>query len=284
MANNIWSDVSSIANSIQEDAYFIVRETATMQNLVTVFRDLNGMNPRVGYKYNSMTANAISDADDLTSQSFTPSADQTLTPAEIGAQFFVTDARADSDLPENIISDGARELGFAANDKIETDLLGDMASLTGGTVGGSGSAITWSYVSAAIAQARYVNKSTSVPLVFVMHGYQWAVLAKSASIAGASVAPAPGFQEEITRTGWVARYMGVDLYQVMGGISGTDFYGGVFPRNSLAFDVRRAIRVEPERDASRRGYEFNMSAIYAHGVWRPALGISTLFAATAPTS
>ena len=63
-----------------------------------------------------------------------------------------------------------------------------------------------------------------------------------------------------------------------------DFVGAVFPRNAIALDWRRRPRVEPERDASRRGWEFNMSSVYAHGVWRPALGVQFIFDASAPTS
>ena len=282
---NTYSDVSSIANAVQEDAIFVIREAGLMQSLVTVFNDMSGLNPRKGYAYNQGTAGDIGEADDLTSDAFTPSLDQTLTPSEIGLQFFLTDSRVESDLPENIRTDAAQELGFAALDKIESDLLGEMASLTGGSLGASGTAITWGYVAAGIAQARYVNKANSVPLAYVLHGYQWAVLAKSATIAGATVAAtAPGFQEELTRSGYVAQFMGVPIYQVHGGLSGTDFVGGIFPRPAIAIDWRRRIRVEAERDTSRRGVELNMSAVYAHGVWRPARGIKMTFDATAPTS
>lgn len=282
---NLWTDVSSIAQSVQEDAYFIVRERALMQSLITVYTDMNGMNLRKSYKYNYGTAKTVGESDDLTSDAFTPSADQTLTPAEIAEQFFISDQRAESEAPESILTDAARELGFAALDKIESDLVGDMASLTGGTIGTAGSTITWGYIAAAIAVARNANKTSSVPLACVMHGYQWAVLAKSASIAGATVAAAPGYQEEVTRTGYVGQFMGVPLYQVYAAAdSNADFTGGVFPRQSLAIDWRRAVRVRPQRDESRRGLELNMSAIYAHGVWRPELGVKFIFDATAPSA
>lgn len=285
MPLNTWSDISSIAQNIQDDAIFVIREAGQMQGLITVFRDASGMNPRVGYQYNQGTALAVAEVDDLTSKAFTPSADQTLTPAEIGLQFFVTDQRRDSEAPESIITDAGRELGLAALDKIESDLVGDIASLTGGTVGTAGSAITWGYVAAAIAQARNANKSNSIPLACVVHGYQWSVLAKAASVAGASVAVAPNFQDEMTRNGFVANFMGVPMYQVFATPdSGNDFTGGVFPREALAIDWRRAVRVEPERDASRRGTEFNMSAVYAHGIWRPTRGVKMIFDAQAPTS
>ena len=281
---NLYSDISSIAQSVQEDAIFVVRETGQMQGLVTVFADMTGLNTRKGYAFNQGTAQVVGEDDDLTSRAFTPSIDQTLTPAEIGLQFFISDSRAESEAPESILRDASLELGLAAGDKINTDLIGDMASLTGGTVGASGTAITWGYVSAAIGQARNANKSNAIPLACVVHGYQWSVLAKAASIAGTSLAQAPGVTEQMTRSGFVGEFMGVPLYQVFGGISGTDFTGAVFPRVSLAIDWRRAIRVRPERDESRRGVELNMSAVYAHGVWRPTRGIKMLFDATAPSS
>ena len=282
---NTYSDVSALAQAVQDDAIFVIREVSTMQGLVTVFNDMSGLNPRQGHQYNQGSAKDVGEADDLTSSAFTPSLDQTLTPSEIGLQFFLTDSRIESDIPENIRTDAAQELGLAAADKIETDLLGEMANMTGGTIGTAGSAITWGYVAAAIAQARFVNKANGVPLACVMHGYQWAVLAKSASIAGATVAPAPAFQEQITRTGFVAEFMGVPLYQVHGARdTGVDFTGGVFPRPAIAIDWRRRVRVEPDRDPSRRGWELNMSAVYAHGVWRPARGIKFIFDAAAPTS
>lgn len=284
---NTWSDVSSIANSIQEDAYFIVREAGIMQNFVKVFNDARGGNLRKGYKFSSVSAATVAETDDLTSSAFTPSLNQTLTPAEIGAQFFISDLRADSELPEMILTDAARELGFSAADKLNNDLAGDMGSLTGGTVGAAGTVITWGYVAAAIAQARNASKSTAVPLVAVIHGYQAAVLAKAASVAGATVITTPATNDLITQRGMsqAFSFLGVPVYQVFNAVdTGVDFKGGVFPRDAIALDWRRPIKVEAERDASRRGVELNMSAVYAHGVWRPDLGVTMYFDAATPTA
>jgi len=286
-ALNMWSDVSSIATTVQADAYFIVREAAIMANFATVFGDMQGGNLRKSYEYNSVTAATIAEVDDLTSSAFTPSEGQTLTPAEIGAQFFITDLRRDSEVPEMIMTDAARELGFAGADKINNDIAGDMASLTGGTVGAAGTAITWGYVAAAIARARNASKSIAVPLNCVIHGYQAAVLARAASVAGATVITTPTTNDAITRSGITQAFtfLGVPIYQVfVSPDSLADFTGGVFPKEALAIDWRRPIRVEGERDASRRGTELNMSAVYAHGVWRPKLGVKLIFDATAPSS
>ena len=286
--NNTYADVSSIANAIQENAMFVIRETAQMQNFVTKFTDMTGANPRKGYQYNQLTAVTLNEGDDMTSVAFAPSVLQTLTPAEIGLPFFVTDLRAESELPENIVRDGSRELGLAASDKIETDIVSDFASLTGGTIGTAGSTITWGYVAAGIARARNASKNVSVPLAYVLHGYQWAVLAKAASVAGATLAQAPGFTQAVTTQtpiSQVATFMGVPMYQTFQAPdTNDDFKGAIFPREAIAIDWRRPIRVEPERKPSRRGTQYNMSAVYAHGVWRPALGIQMIFDASAPTS
>lgn len=287
MALNLYGDLSGIAQNIQDNAIFVIRELGTMQGLITRFTDASGGNPRVGYKYNQGVAKSIGEADDLTSDAFTPSADQTLTPAEIGLQFFITDLRAESQAPESIVRDASLELGYAALDKVETDLVGDIASLTGGTVGSAGTTITWGHVSAAIAQARNANKSANKPLSCVIHGYQAARLAKTASVAGAtSIAQAPQFTDQVTREGLkkVFTFMGVPIYQVFATPdSNDDFTGGVFPQEAMAIDWRRAVRVRPERDESRRGAEFNMSAVYAHGIWRPLRGVKLIADATAPT-
>jgi hypothetical protein len=283
---NSYSDVSSLANPMQEGALFVIRENYFLQGLVTSFTDMTGLNPRKGYAYNQLTAGSISETDDLASQAFAPSLLATLTPGEIGAQYFVTDSRAASDLPENIIRDGSQELGLAAGDKLEADLLGTFTSLTGGTIGAAGTAITWGYVAAAIAVARNANKSVGVPLVGVIHGYQAAVLAKTASVAGAT-AQYQGIADDINRRGLgpVFTFMGVPIYQSFGSVdANTDFTGAIFPRSAIALDWRRAVRLEPERDASRRGTEFNMSAVYAYGVWRKTLGVQMIFDATAPSS
>ena len=287
---NLYSDLGAIAQNVQDDAIFVVRETYVMQNLVRTFNDMSAANPRVGYKYSQGTAGTIAEADDLTSQSFIPAADQTLTPQEIGLQFFISDKRADSsgNVPEDVLNDAATELGLAAGDKIQADLLKDMASFTGGTIAGSAANISWAILAGAISQARQANKASGVPLKAVLHGYAWAQLAKSASITAGAVVNSPQFSDEMSRTGYVYEFMGVPIYQVYPGtevVNGTGATAwmsqGVFPQQAIAMDWRRSIRVEAQRDASRRGVELNMTALYAHGVWRPNLGILLQTFATA---
>ena len=288
-AINAWSDVSSISNSVREDAVFVVREATVFLPHVTQLSDLSGGNLRVNYGYNSNTAGTIGETTDLTSTAFAATAISTLTPKEIGKQYFVSDLRRDSESPDNIFTDAARDLGLQAAAKIDGDIYDLFASLTGGSAGGTGTSgtPTWGFLAAAIAQARSANKSSNVPLVAFVHGYVWSVLAKSASVAGSSLAQAPNYTDEITRNGYVASFMGVPIYQFYRDVTGqasTGLKNAVIPRQALAVDWRRPIRIEGERDASMRGLEFNMTSVYAAGVWRPELGVYFNALAATPTS
>lgn len=276
------SNITTYIQTIYEDAMHIARENTLMTRLVTVFNDRTGVAVRTRSEYGSATMNTIGETDDLLSQEFTPTTGASLTPAEVGAQFFFTDLRRESD-PFAVQSDAAIELGMATAQKIDTDLVGNFSSLTGGTVGAAGTVITWGHFFAmqTILRAQYAPQ----PWVFVCHPYQWQPLGKAASV-GATVTNSPALQDRIAGNYFVGNVAGVDIF--LNGnisiISGNDAYCAMFSRTALAYDNRRAPRMEPERDASRRGIELNMTTVYAHGVWRPKFGVQGLFDAAVPTS
>ena len=278
------SDISTYIQTIYEDAMFVARENNMASRLVTVFTDTNDeAKSRSSSEYGQATINTIGETDDLTGQSFTPSVLQTLTPAEAGGQFFLTDTRVSAD-PFGVRNDAAMELGLATAKKINTDVLGDLASLTGGTVGAAGTTITWGHFFAAHAQL--VNTKAPPPYRCILHTYQWAQLAKAASIA-ASTQPAPvGVVDDVMRRWFVGSVADTDIFITSDiTVDATDdANGGMFSPIAMALDMRRAPRLEPERDASRRGWELNFTTVYAHGVWRPAFGILMTFDAAKPTS
>lgn len=265
--------------SIYEDAMFVARENELMSNLVTTYSG-SGLAPRSSSEYGTTTINAVNDDDDLTSQAFTPAVLATLTPAEVGAQYLITDTRVESD-PFGVRQAAAQELGFAMANKIETDLLGNFGSLTGGTAGAAGSTMTWGIFFAAVAQLRAQNAPG--PYHAVLHPYQWHDLASSAAISG--MQNTPDFGDAVMRDRVVARAYDVNIFISSNlTIDGSDdVTAAVFSPMALALDVRRAPRIEAERDASRRAEELNLSAIYAHGIWRPDFGVQIISDATTPT-
>ena len=240
------SDISSFINTVYEAAILVARDNNVMTGLVRTFNDRTGVAVRSNQQYGGATMNAIAETDDLTGQAF--------------------------------------DLGQAMATKIETDLLSVFSSFTGGTIGAAGSAISWGHVFAMESILR--AKKAPGPYFLVMHPYQWHALAKASQVAGASQTIAPSIAEQVNTSFWVRTVANVNIF-VTSNISvdgSDDAVCGMFSQDALALDMRRAPRIEPERDASRRGYELNMSAIYAKGVWRPTFGVKGTFDASVPTS
>jgi len=277
------SDITSFINTVFEASILVARDNNVMTGLVRTFNDRTGVATRQNSQYGGATINSIAETDDLSGQAFTPASIATLTPSEVGAQYFMTDTRIESD-PFSVRNDAAQDLGGAMATKMETDLIGQFSNFTGGTVGTAGSALTWSYLFAMEAILK-ANKAP-YPYFTVVHPYQWYNLAKAASVASSSATnAAPSLLEEVNSMFFVKQVGGVYIFTSSNFTidSSADTNIGMWSRDALALDMRRAPRIEPERDASRRGWELNLSAMYAKGVWRPTFGVRGIFDCTAPT-
>lgn len=277
------SNISAFINTVFEAAILTTRENNIMTGLVRTFNDRTGDAVRQNSQYGGMTINQIGETDDLVGQAFTPSSIATLTPAEYGGQYFLTDTRVESD-PFGVRADAAADMGGALATDIDGNLMSSFTSFTGGSVGVSGSAITWSYVYAMEALLR--AQKAPYPYFFVCHPYQWKILKAAGVVAGTRTNASEDFMNAMRRSmffvhqeGGIFMYVSANVYT-----SGTDAVAGLWSRDALAMDVRRGARIEPERDASRRGTELNLSMLYGYGVWRPLFGVQGTFDATAPTS
>lgn len=268
--------------TIFEDALFVARDNNLIANLVTVFSDRNDDSPRSSSEHAQVTINAIDEADDLASQAFTPSVLSTLTPQEYGAQYLLTDRRRASD-PFGVQQAAAQELGMGIATDIESKVLAQFGNLTGGTIGTAGSAPIWGHFFAALTHLRAQNAPG--PYYYVVRPEQWHDLAQAASVAGAQVVNAPEFQDEIMRRWYVGTVAGVQVFTSTNIVkdANDDATGAMFNRTALALDIRRAPRLEPERDASRRAIELNMTVHYATGVWRPKFGVQVIGDASLPS-
>lgn len=270
------SDITTYIQTIYDGALLVDRDNTFMSSVVRNFTDRTGLAARSNSQYGGATMNQIAETDDLVGQAFTPSVISTLTPVEFGAQYFITDSRRESD-PFPVAGDAATDLGLAMATKVETSLMGHFNAFTGGTIGTSGSACTWSYVMAmeSLLKSRYAP----YPYVLVLSPAQWYPLAKAASVASsAATNAADSLKEAVNSMFFVKQFGGVSIF-VSNNVetSGNDAYAGMFSRDALGYDLRRAPRLEAERDASRRGIELNLTSVFAHGVWRPSFGVLGIF-------
>ncbi len=281
MANETtYALISSLLPDVYEAALMYAQESFIMPNLVTLYTDQTGMQDRNFSEYSVGTVSTgLGETTDLTTQAFDRALLTTLTPGEIGTQFVVTDRRLDSD-DVDLLADLAQHIGFTIFRQIESDLLGHFASMSGGTVGSMGTRLSWETVYK--ARAELANAAVPPPYQLVISEYQYYDLATSANLAGLS-APAPlRIRDDIVSRYYVASVGDIDIYttSLLGATDPT--IGGMFNRGALALDIRRAMRIELQRDASLRATEVNATAIYAHGLRRPAWGVQILADGTAP--
>lgn len=269
--SNIADNIASYVQTIYESATLVARENNFITSLVLNFNDTAGTATRSRSEYGTVTFNSMSDADDLASQVFTPSVANSISPAFYGAQFFITDRRRRTD-PMGVLRDASMELGQGAAKSVQKAVVGNFASLTGGTVGSAGGTLTWGDMFKAVSYLKRENAPE--PYYAVLETGQWFHLGTAVVPAGAQT-NAPNFQDAVMNRWWVASVGPLQIFVTSDITSGTAADGGIFSRSAIAYDTRKGFGIEPERDASRGGggYELNATMEYAHGVWRPKWGV-----------
>lgn len=281
MAISTVSSMNSLFNTIYEDALFVARETNMMTSLVRNFNARGWMNRVIGI-YPALTAESVSEGVDYSNATeFTKTAHATLVPGEVIAQVVLSDRRVDTD-PDNARVDAAQELGNAIATKIDTDLA-DFSGFTTDKGDGAGNSATISNFSAAISVLR--NAKAPNPIYIVAHPYHWHDVWTELGQPGANQALLGDVANQALRDFFVGRWVNAQWF-VNANIavdSSTDAISGVFNPQAIGFDTRKAPVLEPERDASLRAWELNMSAGYAYGVIRNSFGVKFTADATEPT-
>jgi len=266
-----YGSISAFVASIYEQTLFVAREQAVLPGLVRVFSDSQSLTPRVATQYTGGTIQTLSETTDMSAQTFTPGSISALNPGIVGAQYYLTDARLSSDWNQ-ARDDASNDLGQIMGVKMDTDLAGTFSSLTGGTVGTAGGTIAWKDIFK--AQTLLRQNAVPGPYVCVLQPGQWYFLGTVVAF-GASQSNAPGAQDRLAAGPFFqGSYYGIDFYVDANITSGTAAVGALFGRDALGLDIRRAMRIEPQRDASRGGggWELNLTAVYGYGVWRPTWG------------
>lgn len=288
MANETrYGQVNQFIPDIWEAVLMYLDANFVMPSLVTTFTARGWMNRNVTeYQEGSVTQN-LGELQDLTPTLLERDLLAQLVPFETGVQYLLTDRRIEGD-DTDVIADVARKIGYEMGKSMEANLLGDLARVTGGTVGTANAALTWADIYG--ARARLAANNVPGPYSVVLHEYQWLDLATAANIAGTGSAAANNaalrIRDEIQSRYYVGSISDMNFYtSTLVPIDGNDdATGGMFGRSAIALDLRRGLRIEPERDASLRATEWNATMVYAHGLWRPTHGVRIISDATASGS
>lgn len=280
MANEItYARIRHLLPDIWENVLDYLQYNTFMPSLVRTFSDMSGFQPRDVSEYIEGTVqDNLGELTDLTPTLYERRLLSQIRPKEIGAQYLITDRRTESD-DAQIVADAAKSLGYMMGKKIETDLMATFGGFTGGLVNKSGSSLLWSDIYA--ARTALAMAAVPPPYKVVLHELQWHDLATAANIAGSSLQPLLTVRDDIQSQYYKKSMNDMDFF-VSGlvPLSSTDAVGGMFSTDAIAFDMRRAPRIEPFRDPSLRAGELNATTVYGYGNWRPKFGIKIVSDAT----
>jgi hypothetical protein len=255
-----------------------VYSTAVMDNLVRQ-ESLVGK-PSLTMSFDawpSLTAAAIAETADLTSTAVDTTAVDITVSEAAAIRIDVTDLLIES----AIIRDGmrfAQQGGKAVADKRDTDLAALLAGFST-VVGSTGVDLTEANLLAAITAL--TNADAPRPYVGALHTQQFGDLRAALAATSASVwtTQPPAELGPNGKVGYEFTYYSVPLYattNVASANAGADRAGAIFSRDALARVDKRPIRYEPQRDASLRSTEHNITSVYGQGELVDAWGVSVI--------
>lgn len=283
MAVTTVSDLNGLFNTIYERAMFVARESNLMSSLVDVRGAGGWMNRNLSIRP-QISAESVAETEDYNNPTtFGKSTKATLVPGEIIAQAVLTDRDQETD-PDGARNDASVELGAAIAAKIDTDLLSLFDSFTADKGPGAGQPATIATLGAAVAVLTN-NKALQYGMpVAVLHPFHWHDIWTALGTPAATYPNADALTAQALRDYFVADLMGVRIYRSanIAVDASDDAVSGVFVRPALMLDVRRPARMEPERDASARAWELNITAGYAYGVARQEFGVGYTADAATP--
>jgi hypothetical protein len=269
-----YNAISGLVANITEASLLTAREQSVMDVLVRNFTDSQSMTPRVFTSYTGGTIVSLAEISDLTAQTFTPAAFGTVTPGLFGQQYYLTDARIASDF-NGAQADAAGDLGGVFGVKVDTSLVTLFSSLTGGTVGTAGGTLTWANVQRAAAYLR--AQLAPAPYTCVLRPEQWYYLT-SASSGVPTLMQSPKWMDSLAGNFYQSSWGGIDFFIDANITTGTAAVGAMFSADAMAYDLRRAFKIAPQRDESRGGggWELNATIIYGAGIYRPTFGVEMI--------
>jgi hypothetical protein len=281
MAISTVADLNSLYNLIYEDALFVARETNLMVGLVRNFNGTGYMARKIGIRP-TITAQLKPEGVDFQNPTlWDKELKATLTPSVAFAQVLLTDEQMQTD-PDSARTDAAMELGGAIGTKIDVDLVTLFGSLTTDK-GAAGASLTIAKCAAAISVLR--NNLAPNPLYVVLHPYGWHDVWIELGQPASQKAFLGDMANEALRSFFVGGWLSATWFTSANiAVDGSDdAVSGIFNPQALGFDSRESPSLEPERDASRKAVELNMSAGYAVGVVRSEYGVKLTHDATEPT-
>jgi len=272
--------LNDLLPSIVAEALFVASEKSIMRGLVRNYTLSAGQGKTVTVPiYPKQTAAALTEG---TAPSFTAISTDgaTLTVSEVGLTAQISDLAIMAS-SSNVISDIGRLFGEAIARKMDADLLA-LANGLSVTVGGVSTAATPALIFQAIAKLRSEGYDTANDCAIVLHPN---VAYDVASVLTSTfAAPASMVGNDALRNGFMGMLGGVPVYQSSLVAQSTassnatgDYANLIMHRDAFGLAMMQDIKIESQREATKRGFDLVGSAIYGVGELYDAAGVCGIF-------
>jgi N4-gp56 family major capsid protein len=257
--------LNDLLPSIVAEALFVASEKSIMRGLVRNYTLNAGQGKTVTVPiYPKQTAAALTEG---TAPAFTAISTNgvTLTVSEVGLTAQISDLAMMASA-SNVVADIGRLFGEAIARKMDSDLLSNVGSLSAG-VGGATTTATPALLFQAIAKLRSQGYDTSSDCAIVLHPNVAFDIAST--LTSTFAAPASQVGNDALRNGFMGTLGGVPVYQSsLVNNTGTagDYNSVLFHRDAFGLAMMQDIRIESQREATKRGFDIVGSAIYGHGI------------------
>jgi len=287
-----WTTTGSLADSL-DDVRSSARIVREFEGIMPQLVDKKTLGKGIGLtwqevSYAQLTAQAITETQDLDNPQQLSDTLLTITPTVVGIETFVTDR-----VRARIFAEGLARIGALAQNAIQRKKDEDgITVLDGATTSlcGAGTTLASGYVSAAAARIRgNATEPGLPPLRCVVHGYQIKdFYDELVAGVGTSVVD-EGPTATVFQNGFKLPIAGVEVYED-GNItidSSDDAKGGVFAKEAIVLVQGRAARIVSVRREERGGggdsiYHYDE---YAYGERSPGNWLYEIYSdAVAPTS
>jgi len=272
--------LNDLLPSIVAEALFVASERSIMRGLVRNYTLSAGQGKTVTVPiYPKQTAAALTEG---TAPTFTAISTDgaTLTVSEVGLTAQISDLAIMAS-SSNVISDIGRLFGEAIARKMDTDLLA-LANSLSVTVGGVSTTGTPALIFQAIAKLRAQGYDTANDCAIVLHPNVAYDIAST--LTSTFAAPASMVGNDALRNGFMGMLGGVPVYQsslvaqstASSNASG-DYANLIMHRDAFGLAMMQDIKIESQREATKRGFDLVGSAIYGVGELYDAAGVCGIF-------
>ena len=257
--------LNDLLPSIVAEALFVASEKSIMRGLVRNYTLSPGQGKTVTVPiYPRQTAASLTEA---TAPSFTAISTNgaILTVSEVGLAAQISDLAMMASA-SNVVADIGRLFGEAIARKMDSDILSNVGSLSAG-VGGASVTATPALLFQAIAKLRAQGYDTSNDCAIVLHPNVAYDIAST--LTSTFAAPASQIGNDALRNGFMGTLGGVPVYQsslVNSNGTAGDYNNVLFHRDAFGLAMMQDIRIESQREATKRGFDIVGSAIYGHGI------------------